>query len=628
MKKTSLFAIFTLLAGSMAYASETAFSWDFSNGLEGFTLYDVDGRSPNTTATQYGFKEGVAWIPTIYSKNEVAASNSTHSPMGPAEDWLITPAITVGEGQTLMFDICSYSYGTTTKIGTYKVLISTTGTAIEDFTDVLSEKSSTKSTWQTISYDLSAYAGKTIYVAFVNISLSKDMLIIDNIFVGIPPIASLQIKYDNLQEDANAGQRITGVVTAGGATTITKIKATLTSGDFTTARELEELSVNPNASYTFQFNEDLPVPTAGEPQNFTVTVLINDEEEITESGEIVTQAYQPTKRIVAEEVTGTWCGFCTRGIVYMKTLKEKYPDTFIGIAIHTGDIMQLTDYYSYIASYVGSGVPNGMVMRQTSADPSEFETYYKKYIETPAWADISVYAEWTDESHTSIYTMTNTTFAASANNMNARLVLVLIENDVHGSSSSYDQVNYYSGGSYGTMGGFESLPNPVPADQMYYQDVARASWDSPSEGIANSLPKAVTRDVTYKYYRELDLPTTVLNPDNCELIALLVNYETNRIMNAGMCKIASENSAVKATKGEAFASRAYRTDEGVRVIMDIPSEATTTVDVYAADGTLAYRATPRTTVGNTTIDCPVKGHGVYVIRVSSGGEVKTHKVIL
>lgn len=628
MKKTTLFAILTLLTGhTMLHAEDVAFSWDFSNGLEGFTLYDVDGREPNSMAVQYGFKKGIAWQIVDYNKSNAAASNSTHSPIGPAEDWLITPAITVGAGQTLMFDIGPNKYGSNTKIGNFKVLVSTTGTAMDDFTDVLAEKSSARD-WATVSYDLSKYAGKTIYVAIINVSLSKDMLVVDNIFVGVPPAAYLNLKYDKLQADANTGQRITGIVKAGAATTITKYKATLTCGDFTTEREIDGLNIEPNATHTFQFNENLPAPTAGEPQKFTVKVLINGEVEITSEGEIATQAYQPTKRIVAEEATGTWCGWCVRGIVSLATLKEKYPDTFIGIAVHSGDPMGLPNYMSALTPYIPAGFPAGTVMRQVATDPEDFEMYYNQYINTPAWADVSVYAEWTDDTHSSIHTMTNTTFATTTGNMEARLILVLIENDVHGTSVNYNQVNAYSGGAAGAMGGYENMPNPIPAAQMYYQEVARAAWDNAADGIANSIPKAVVKDEVYKYYRELSIPSNVFVPTNCEVIALLVNYDKGYIMNASKCEILPANSAVKATKGESFASRAYRTDEGVRVIIDNHAAATTSVDVFATDGTLVYRSTPRTAAGNTTIDCPVKGRGVFLVRVACGNNVKTHKVVM
>jgi hypothetical protein len=45
---------------------------------------------------------------------------------------------------------------------------------------------------------------------------------------------------------------------------------------------------------------------------------------------------------------------------------------------------------------------------------------------------------------------------------------------VTGTGSGYNQSNAYAGGNNGVMGGFESLPSPVPAAQMVYDHVARA----------------------------------------------------------------------------------------------------------------------------------------------------------
>ena len=95
MKKTLLFAGM-LLCGAPVLLAQTAFEWDFSDGMEGFTTYDIDGKTPNSAAQQYGFEPGIAWQVMQVDFNPAAVSNSSYTPIGLAEDWLITPAITVG----------------------------------------------------------------------------------------------------------------------------------------------------------------------------------------------------------------------------------------------------------------------------------------------------------------------------------------------------------------------------------------------------------------------------------------------------------------------------------------------------------------------------------------------------
>lgn len=74
------------------------------------------------------------------------------------------------------------------------------------------------------------------------------------------------------------------------------------------------------------------------------------------------------RRTVVEEFTGTGCGNCPRGWTGMEYLKEHYPDTFIGIAVHqynNSDPM-------YCARYGGLGLsaaPSCKIDRKTTADP-------------------------------------------------------------------------------------------------------------------------------------------------------------------------------------------------------------------------------------------------------------------
>ena len=63
---------------------------------------------------------------------------------------------------------------------------------------------------------------------------------------------------------------------------------------------------------------------------------------------IPTKTYFPRK-IVMEEGTGTWCGWCVRGIESIERLNNEYPDNFIAIALHSGDEMDNMENYDAIA---------------------------------------------------------------------------------------------------------------------------------------------------------------------------------------------------------------------------------------------------------------------------------------
>lgn len=77
-------------------------------------------------------------------------------------------------------------------------------------------------------------------------------------------------------------------------------------------------------------------------------------------------------KVVAEELTGSWCGWCVRGIVALEETKKAHPEQFIAIAVHGNDFLESPEYTDYIAGLIGSsGYPNSVVNRDrnTAGDP-------------------------------------------------------------------------------------------------------------------------------------------------------------------------------------------------------------------------------------------------------------------
>jgi thiol-disulfide isomerase/thioredoxin len=60
-----------------------------------------------------------------------------------------------------------------------------------------------------------------------------------------------------------------------------------------------------------------------------------------------------------EEYTGTWCGWCPRGIVGLQLVNETYGDRVQTIAVHYDDPMETSVYYSLLPG----SFPNATVNR-------------------------------------------------------------------------------------------------------------------------------------------------------------------------------------------------------------------------------------------------------------------------
>lgn len=251
--------------------------------------------------------------------------------------------------------------------------------------------------------------------------------------------------------------------------------------------------------------------------------IYNDEEICNNFLNIVVSAVNQAahKAVLVEEGTGNWCSWCPRGAVFMKRYSKIYDSLFIPIAVHNGDSnpMRLKEYDSFMNF---SAFPVFKVNRNVGVDPDKIEEPFLREISTPAHAKISTGAKYNASTRelsvsTTIEFLENISGSYNVN-------LVLTEDSIKGTTSSYNQANSYAGGSNGEMGGFELLPNPVPAAQMIYDHVARC--------IVGIVPNESTSfSGTYnkgeKVYLNFKIPMNVSwKKENLHLISILLENKT------------------------------------------------------------------------------------------------------
>ncbi|MCD4723754.1 MAG: choice-of-anchor J domain-containing protein [Bacteroidales bacterium] len=113
------------------------------------------------------------------------------------DDWLITPFMSLGENSGLSFFGKSYTlqYG----YEKLKVLVSTTGTAPSDFTEISSGTIELPDDWTEYNYDLTVYDNSDVYIAFQCLSEDAFILMLDDILVTT--------------EEPTTGGTLTGTVT-------------------------------------------------------------------------------------------------------------------------------------------------------------------------------------------------------------------------------------------------------------------------------------------------------------------------------------------------------------------------------------------------------------------------------
>lgn len=318
------------------------------------------------------------------------------------------------------------------------------------------------------------------------------------------------------------------------------------------------------------------------------------------------------RMVVAEEGTSTYCGYCPRGIVVLESMKKRYPDTFIGIAVHT-DAMGIdpmhSQSYNDISDYFKSdGLPNGVVNRKKkqSGDPLFFEQYYDDEKGKLSDAQVVIRSvsnvQENSEKGKIIHVESEITFARTMSNANYKLAYVLLEHEVAG-----QQMNSFAGGGQGSMAGWENKPQLV---DMLFNDVARDIWDL--RGMNNSLPSEIEKKVTYKHSFDMPLPITVENENNLEVVVMVLDAnQGEEIIQAAKLGIGKETGiSTPAITHDIDGWNIYAENRTVKML----GVENATIAVYNMDGRQ---------VRNDNLP-----NGIYLVRATANGKTLTSKVVI
>lgn len=561
MKHRHLIFAFALAAAPAA--AQTYLECGFDGGIpQDFTLIDNDGLEPSASMKNVGFAVGTPWI--VETPNggdgQAAASTSWYAEPGRSDDWMITPPVTIADdGVVLRWRAMASDKN---HRDGYTVYISETGgNTIADFdtSHPLFAVGEEEAEWTVRTVSLDAYKGKTVSIAFVNNSTDKSRLYVDDLYVGVH--SSVMLRLDLDRKIPRMGDiAVTGTAYTDDAEPVNGFTIGLEYGGETFTQQFSDV-IEPGKPVDFTLDEALPV---GFHETLPYRVWIESGASRYSVDSDVT-AYP--RRVVCEEGTGTWCGWCVRGIVMLDSIKNTCSDWAIGIAVHSGDPMA-GDYMTAMYRYLGnSSFPCGTVNRTAQADPADFietgrQVFDREQVLVAMKAEASL-----DEATRTVKARTSLWFADDDPAADYRLAFAVIENDVHQPGNhGYDQRNMYSGGYSGPMGGYGDKPNPVPSEDMWYDDVARGYVDD-IKGVAGSVPAVVEAGEQVTFANEFALPDDVLDDSNTALVVMLVDQTDERIVNAVLTPIGDGAHTGITTAGVNRTAKpeAYYTPDGRRL---------------------------------------------------------------
>lgn len=227
------------------------------------------------------------------------------------------------------------------------------------------------------------------------------------------------------------------------------------------------------------------------------------------------------KRVLIEDYTGTWCGFCTRvsqGIDLVPTVTDKA----VVVAIHGGSVGSdpyITPFTMQLKNYFFSAAPNKypeVRLNRTSLwNKPEAQNLndVKKLTGNNCALGLALNSNLTGGN---LNVEVKIKFVELYSNL--RLVVYVVEN-----SLIYDQVNYTS--TY--YGGQDPIPNYVH-DHVLRHSLTNVLGNNITENI--NLSQIITKNYNQS------IPTNISNTSNIGLIAFVIDANNN-VINVRYAKI-------------------------------------------------------------------------------------------
>jgi len=323
------------------------------------------------------------------------------------------------------------------------------------------------------------------------------------------------------------------------------------------------------------------------PLNDTITTVITG----------VAEPNMPLKRMFIEEQTGTWCGWCPRGIVYMDSVWKDDSAYASIVCVHSkvnedgmaNDNINTRRYDTFTNRNNLMGYPAMMVDRRYRRDVQNVLTEMVNNKNTFGFAEIGL-----------THTITGGTIKARATikpfielTGDYRLQLIVTEDEVTGTTWQYQQANAYAASPlemYGCGYNFDDSANIIAPGRIKFRFVAR--WTVPenimenTNGQPGSLPSEMHIDSFYSY----EFPAVTILPNwHAEKLRCVVALIDNNPLspNYGVVLNSATTSHPPLTGGTTrVADYGQATDAGL-VLYPNPAgeEVTVAFDLAAADVT-------------------------------------------
>ena len=328
-----------------------------------------------------------------------------------------------------------------------------------------------------------------------------------------------------------------------------------------------------------------PQTTGVLPVKVTLT-KVNDVDNPNESnvaeGSLIVVPEKVKHKVLVEEFTALWCGWCPRGFVALEQLRKDYGNDIVLAAAHINDEMDCKAYYD--ALIPNQPAPSAHVdRRHKSVDP-----YYgiAMYAEVPMAIkyEIDEFAEYAPVASVKA----NASLDGSVVTVKSDVSFLYTGKGSYGvgyaitqdgmQDDSWIQKNYFSGMNYDN----DELLAPLTKEGkeikgLVYNDVVIAA-EGIANGIKGSIPEDVVENSTVSHEQTFDLGNNKLVMDWSKLKACvyLFDMESGRIVNADFVQVsdpagiegveADDENSEEVARYTADGRRIYSAEKGINIV--------------------------------------------------------------
>lgn len=436
-------------------------------------------------------------------------------------------------------------------------------------------------------------------------------------------------------DNNNAPFAIDGKIINFGADTITQFTLSYqVNNGAPVSANITGVSIPTNGSYNFSHPTPWAPATSGNytiklysslPNNLPDTINYNDT--LLSSTTVLDTLIN--KKVVLEEGTGAWCGYCPDGAVVVENILASN-NNVIAVAIHNSDAMAFSTGNTINSAYA-NGYPNGWVDRYLFPQYSsvgQSRGNWSSMVNERLAMSYPVYVEATNNYAARQITIDLTAKFFANLSGDYRVNAYIIEDSVSGTGTGYNQSNYYNSTVGHPMYG---LGNPIIGYQ--HRHVLRAMLGGPW-GSTGVIPANINKNDEFTHSYSYIVPNDI-NPNRLSIVVLVQHYDgvdiNNReILNAeeyhlGYIDIVDN---IK-NNGELLAVYPNPANDLINVEYLLIETSDVSFSLFDMLGnTIKFENAGSMPAGefNHSISLSDVAKGVYVLKVNIGNNILTKKV--